>query len=124
MIRLHAALREIDGVEPVEKLEAPEISEAARRGSCRYAVETLGLFSAWLGTVAGDLVLTLGARGGVMLGGGMLPKLGEAFDREAFCARFSNKGRMSGYLEPVPVDLIVSRGVALLGAARALAPRE
>lgn len=119
--RIHWALSALEGAQPDRELEAVEIGELARQGSCPLAVEALGLFSGWLGMVAGDLVLTLGARGGVYLGGGVLPKLGRAFDRQAFNARFVAKGRMSEYLEPVPVHLILRRGATLFGAARALA---
>ncbi len=96
----------------------------ARAKASAIAVETLEIFSSNLGAVGGDLVLTLGARGGLMLGGGILPKLGSAFDRELFNRRFVAKGRFSGYLEEVPVHLIVRRGATLLGAARALSMRS
>ena len=86
---------------------------------CREAVD---LFCAFLGTAAGNLALTLGARGGVYIGGGIVPRLGEAFDRSPFRARFEAKGRFSAtYLAAIPVFVIVAKqSPALLGAARAL----
>ncbi|MGB3563517.1 MAG: glucokinase [Thermoanaerobaculia bacterium] len=62
----------------------------------------------------------VGARGGVYLAGGVLPRLAEAFDDERFRTRFLAKGRFRTYLEPVPVDLIVSEEAALLGAVNHL----
>lgn len=81
----------------------------------------LDLFCGWLGAVAGDLALTLGARGGVFIGGGIVPRLGAAFERSPFRARFEAKGRFASYLREIPVQLIVSTtSPALRGAAEAL----
>lgn len=82
------------------------------------AREALELFFRFLGTVCGDLALTLGARGGVYLGGGILPVLREPFLASGFTARYLDKGRYSGYLEAIPVLLIVAETPALRGLAR------
>ena len=44
----------------------------------------LGMF----GTIAGNLALTLGARGGVYIAGGVVRAMGAAFDRALFRQRF------------------------------------
>lgn len=116
LVALYQAVAELSGAE-VGELEPSEVSELARREPTSPAGEALLLFTGWLGAVAGDLVLTLGARGGVYLAGGILPRLAEGFDDERFRDRFVAKGRFRAYLEPVPVDLIVSEEAALLGAA-------
>jgi glucokinase len=77
-------------------------------------------FAAMLGTVAGNLALTLGARGGVYLGGGIVPRLGERFAQLPFRARFEDKGRFSAYVAAIPTWVITAESPALLGAARAL----
>ena len=46
-----------------------------------------------LGTIASNLALTLGARGGVYIGGGIVPRLGNRFDASGFRQRFESKGR-------------------------------
>ena len=85
------------------------------------AVEALELFCSFLGNVAGNLALTLGARAGVYIGGGIVPRLGDAFTRSGFRASFESKGRFRSYLEPIPVFVIHAEvSPALLGAARAL----
>ena len=56
------------------------------------------MFCAMLGTVAGNLALTLGARGGIYIAGGIVPRLGEAFAHSQFRARFEDKGRLRSYL--------------------------
>jgi glucokinase len=77
------------------------------------------MFCAWLGTVAGDLALSLGARGGVYIGGGIVPRLGEFFDRSGFHQRFTTKGRFSELLAAIPVRLIVAKNPALIGCQQA-----
>jgi glucokinase len=83
--------------------------------------EVLDLFCAFLGTAAGNLALTLGAGGGVYIGGGIVPRLGGWFERSPFRTRFESKGRFMAYLAEIPVLVIqAERSPALLGAARAL----
>ena len=98
-----------------------EITALAVDGGNPQCVETLDLFCAFLGSVAGNLALTLGARGGVYIGGGIVPRLGATFEASRFRACFEAKGRFRSYLEPIPVYVIhTAVSPALLGAARAL----
>jgi glucokinase len=98
-----------------------DITARALDGSDPSSVRTLGMFCALLGSVAGNLALTLGARGGLYIGGGIVPKLGPWFAASPFRARFEAKGRMAAYLEPIPVYVITADvSPALVGAARAL----
>lgn len=119
---LHATLRELDGL-PADALNAEQVSARALAGTCPSAVEALTMFCALLGTVAGDLALTLGARGGVYLGGGIVPQLGGFFARSPFRERFIAKGRFRPYLERIPTWVIRSPHLALAGAAAALDAR-
>ncbi len=93
-----------------------DISEADQQ-SCE---EALRIFCSLLGSCAGNLVLTLGAEGGVYIGGGIVPKLGEFFVQSEFRHEFEAKGRMQGYLEKVPSYVIHSPYPALVGAAQLL----
>jgi glucokinase len=115
---LHAALCELDG-ERAEPIDGAEVSRRADAGAVR-SIEALALFSAWLGAFAGDLALTVGARGGVYLSGGVLPALGQGFDRAAFRERFLAKGRFRSWLERVPLRLITDERTAFRGLARRL----
>jgi glucokinase len=118
---LHAALATLDGAASAPLLSAAEITARALRGGDARCDETLHLFCSFLGNVAGNLALTLGARGGVYIGGGIVPRLGEAFDRSCFRERFEAKGRFREYLAPIPVFVIRAEvSPALLGASRAL----
>ncbi len=82
------------------------VSAAAIAGSDRHAVAALDMFFALLGSVAGDLALTLGAHGGVYLAGGILPRLVQPLKRSQFRERFLAKGRYRAYLESIPVWLV------------------
>jgi glucokinase len=115
---LHAVLAELDGERP-EAIEGAEVARRARDGEVR-ALEALSLFAGWLGAFAGDLALTVGARGGVYLSGGVLPALGAGFDRKAFRDRFLAKGRFRTWLERVPRRLITDDLAAFRGLARRL----
>ena len=86
--------------------------------ACR---QTLDLFCAMLGAYAGNVALALGARGGVFIGGGLVPRLGELFFSSRFRERFEHKGRFSGYLAAIPTVLITDTMVALHGVAAAVA---
>lgn len=114
---IHQALEELAGHTPVP-LTAAQIAERAARGEdmCRGA---LTMFCSVYGSVAGDFALAHGARGGVYIAGGIAQKI-EAFLRESpFRARFESKGRLSGYVQPIPTVLIANDEAALLGSARA-----
>lgn len=93
------------------------VTDSARDATCPACVEAVALFSAVLGSAAGDLALTLGARGGVFIAGGLSLRLGTLFDRAAFRRRFTAKGRMSAYLEGVPAWLVLRPDTGLIGAA-------
>jgi len=124
LLALYAALCELDGV-PAEALTAEAVSARGRDGTCPHCAEALSIFCALLGTVAGDLALTLGARGGVYIGGGIVPQLGAFFAQSSFRSRFEAKGRFQPYLARIPTWVIHSPHVALIGASAALdAPIE
>jgi glucokinase len=116
---LHDAIRQLEGAPPCP-LDSREIGARALVGSCPYCSEALEVFCALLGSVAADLAFTLGARGGVYVGGGIVPALGGFFERSGFRARFEAKGRFSAYLAGIPTYVIRAPYAALSGADEAL----
>ncbi len=121
LVDIHTALCLADGVLPPEGWSAAQVSAAALSGQQPRCAEALSMLCAWLGSVAGNLALTLGAKGGVYIGGGIVPRLGEWFDHSPFRARFEAKGRFQSYLAEIPVWVIhASQSPALAGAAKAL----
>lgn len=102
-----------------ERLEAPAITGAALDGSSAGCRRTVDTFCAILGSVAGNVALTLGATGGMYIGGGIAPRLGALFEASDFRARFEDKGRFAPYLQAIPSRIIMRRHAPLLGAAAA-----
>ncbi len=119
LVNLYHALCQLDGALPAP-LQPTDVSTAAIDGSDAHCVAAVALFASLLGNVAGNLALTLGAHGGIYLGGGVVPRLGTAFDGVLFRQRFEDKGRFAGYLAAVPTWLITAATPALTGVARAL----
>ncbi|WP_312554360.1 glucokinase, partial [Massilia sp.] len=109
--------------QPVEALGAPEISRRALAGECALSSQVLDVFCGMLGTVAGNLAVTLGAQGGVYIGGGIVPRLGERFAASSFRSRFERKGRFSAYLAQVPTYVITAEYPAFLGVSAILAEK-
>lgn len=116
LANIYRALCAVDGT-LFAAVKAEEIGQAALKGEQPTAVKAVDMFFAILGSVAGDAVLSTGARGGVILGGGILPKIRTLLPQSKFGERFLDKGRMREYVETVPVKLIIADGAALIGAA-------
>ncbi len=103
--------------ELVPSWTAPEITHRARSLRCPLSLDVIRCFTSMLANVAGNLALTLGATGGVYLGGGIVPQLGELFDRSLFRARFEEKDRSQKVMLPIPTFIITAQYPALMGAA-------
>jgi glucokinase len=119
LVNLYTAIAQLDGA-AAEPLTPEAIDERGRNGTCAMCREALEVFCAALGTAAGNVALTLGARGGVFIGGGIVPRLGAFFDASAFRARFESKGRLSDYVRPIPAYVITAPYPGLIGAAMAV----
>ncbi|MBC7983623.1 MAG: glucokinase [Candidatus Obscuribacterales bacterium] len=114
---LYEALCTVEGVAPqvLQPARVAELGLTNANTQCRAALE---MFCAMLGTVAGNLALTLGAHGGVYIGGGIVPRFGNFFAASSFRQRFEAKGRYANYLAAVPVFVIHSALPAFIGLAR------
>lgn len=119
LVNIVGALREIDGLEP-STLSPADITHLGVSGEDPLCEESLDMFCRLLGSCAGNLALTLGAEGGVVIGGGIVPRLGDFFARSDFRAAFEAKGRMQGYLARIATHVIRSPYPALTGAAQLL----
>jgi len=119
---IYRALAHHQGRAP-EALGAPEISRRALSGECALCDQVVEVFCGMLGTVAGNLAVTLGSQGGVFIGGGIVPRLGERFARSCFRARFEQKGRFAAYLAQVPTYVITAEYPAFLGVSAILDKR-
>ena len=113
---LYSTLAEIAG-RAGETPEQHAITAAAKADPASFDGEVLARFCAILGSVAGNIALTMGATGGVMLAGGILPQLRDALLASPFRARFDAKGRFEAYMKAIPTALIVQDFAGLIGAA-------
>lgn len=114
LANLHAVVAELQGAD-VPPRDAAAVVAAA--GSCPVAGEALSLFLDFLASVAGDLGLAWGARGGVFLAGGILPRLVGRMDAGAFRTRFEAKQPMAHWMKEVPLALVTHPAPAFLGLA-------
>jgi glucokinase len=124
---LHWAVGEVRGQPaaalPADAIVAAGIAPQTAAGFDAQCRETLEHFCALLGGFAGNVALTFGARGGLYVGGGIAPRLGEFFFRSRFRQRFEAKGRFEAYLAAIPTWLIVDTHAAMTGARVALQQR-
>lgn len=118
LLNLHQALCELEGHSP-EFVTADAITAAAEAGN-PGAIAVTETFCAVLGAVAGDLALAYGARGGVLIAGGVSQKLLITPAAAKFRDGFEAKWRLTGYMAEIPTSLIVHPYAALVGAARVL----
>ncbi len=97
---------------PVAEITREALEDAG--GTGRQAV---ALFLGLLARFAGNAALTQGARGGVFIGGGIVPRLLPIIDCDAFARNFTDKGAMADYCTAIPIDVITDTDAALRGAA-------
>jgi len=113
---LYQALCGLDGRQ-AGALDPQQITSAALSGNNPHCHEALEMFCGILGTAAANLVVTLGARAGCFIGGGIVPRLGGYFENSPFRRRFEAKGRFSAYVAAVPTYVILAETPALRGLA-------
>jgi glucokinase len=116
---LYKAICELNGTE-AEPLVAAQVTEralAARDVACEEALERMCCL---LGNTAANLAVTLGARGGIYIGGGVIGRLGDYFAQSGFRAAFEAKGRFENYMKRIPTYVIRAEQPALIGCAMGL----
>ena len=122
LVNLYSVLCELADV-PAAPFTPPQITDPRTWSEDPRTRDATAMFCAMLGTVAGNLALTLGARGGIYIAGGIVPRLGNAFAESGFRMRFEAKGRFRWYLAAIPTYVITRPLPALLGAAALLERR-
>jgi glucokinase len=122
LVNLYQVIAAVEGTIAQDRT-ATEITAAAVAGRCMASQAALNMFCAMLGTFAGNAALTFGARGGVFIGGGIVPRIANYVAASQFRTRFENKGRFQSYLAAIPVYIITHPYPAFFGL-RALAQRN
>jgi glucokinase len=118
LVNLYEAICAVERKDP-EALQPADVMQRGIQGSVPMCAEALQTFCALLGRVTGDLVLTLGALGGVYIGGGIVPRMADYFLRSPFHESYLDKGRYRDYLAPVPIKIITTPHPAFIGLAHA-----
>ncbi len=116
LVNIHRALCQIEGV-PWPGHRPEGITQEALEDADSLSHQSVDLFCAALGGYAGDIAVMTGARGGIYLGGGILPKIRPLFEASCFLERFKAHGPMTGYVSDIPVSMITTDAASLLGAA-------
>ena len=118
---IYQAIAALDG-KAIAARNAGEVTESAINGECQTAREALETFCALLGSLAGNVALTFGARGGVYVAGGIAPRIVDFIAQSKFRQRFEAKGRLKTYVETIPSHVIMHPAAAFIGL-KAMAQR-
>ncbi|MDP4732941.1 MAG: glucokinase, partial [Limnohabitans sp.] len=116
---LYRAICELNGTE-AEALAAAQVTERALAANDVACEEALDRMCRLLGNAAANLAVTVGARGGIYIGGGVIGRLGNYFAQSGFRAAFEAKGRFEAYMKRIPTYVIRAEQPALIGCAMAL----
>ena len=117
---LYRCVAKVNG-QQLQGYSSADVSTLALNKQDETCLLTLNLFCQWLGAVAGDIALIQGARGGVFIGGGVLPRFIDFVKASPFEQAFKEKGIMKSYMTDIPVDISLNTNAALLGSAIYLA---
>ncbi len=116
---IHRALAERNGVAAPER-SSQAILEGALNEHDALCLEVLDVFCGMLGSASANLAVTLGAVGGIFIGGGIVPRMGEWFATSSFRTRFEAKGRFTEYIAQIPTYVIMTPNPAFYGVATIL----
>ena len=119
IFNIYRSLCKINNIERAYKTPA-EVAAAAQAGSDELALQSLNMFCSGMGSAAGNLALTYGAKGGIYIAGGVVPRFIDFFIKSDFRYKFEEKGRFVSYLKPIPIFIVVRENLGLLGAAKKL----
>ena len=117
---IYRSLCQLEDVTPLP-LSAADITTQALAHSNPQCTQTLHMFCALMGQVAGNVALTTGALGGVYIAGGIIPRILPFFTQSAFRARFEAKGRYESYMQAIPTGVITLSNPAYFGLTQFLA---
>ncbi|MDZ7653231.1 MAG: glucokinase [Burkholderiaceae bacterium] len=118
---LYRAVATVRGQPFNASLAAPDITRLGLQRSDASCTEAVDTFCAMLGGFAGNVALTVGARGGLLVAGGVAHTLRDYLPHSRFRERFEAKGRFRGYLAPIATGLVIAPHAALAGAGQGIA---
>jgi glucokinase len=101
--------------------DAAVVTRFALAGRDECCAAALDRFVRGLAAEAANLALKVAATGGVCIAGGIAPRIVDRLREPDFARAFTAKGRLSRFLEAIPVRVILNPDVGLLGAAEVAA---
>lgn len=115
LVRLYRAVCHVWGAQP-DDLDSEQISSRGVDAEDPVCHQTLELFFSLLGAAAGNLAVTVYARGGVYLAGGIVPDLADFAAASPMRRRFDERGRMADLVRAIPLYLIEDAEPGMTGA--------
>ncbi len=115
LINLYRAVSTLWGAEP-EQMTTEEISSQGVAADDPVCHQTLEIFFGLLGAAAGNLALTVCARSGVYIGGGIVPKLRDFARSSPMRRRFDERGELESFAAEIPLYLVLDEDPGLTGA--------
>jgi glucokinase len=116
MFNIYKALAVVRG-QQVSDVDAMEMTRRAMDREDKLSEDALDLYCTLFGRLAGDLALTLNAHGGVYLSGSLMQRVGADRISQGFNKGFTDKGKMTGKVDRIPVNLLRLKDQCLLGAS-------
>ena len=110
--------------------ESPEVADKVRSGDPAavittrasnegdpLCVKTVEMFVSIYGAEAGNLALKTLSVGGVIVGGGIAPRIIDWITAGGFMTAFKDKGRLSPLMDAIPVRIAINPQAPVIGAA-------
>jgi len=116
---LYAAMCSLWGMQPAD-LSPADITNLGQDMSDPVCHQTLETFCALLGAAAGNLAVTVAARGGVYIGGGIVSRMLDFVRASQLRRRFEERGAMADFVKPIPIMVVTESEPGLIGAAQCL----
>ena len=101
---------------PYSPLSPAIIREKAKNGDA-VCLEICEIRAAAVMGAVGDMALSGGARGGVILAGGVSERMIDFLKADDAMARFLKRGKRSDYMADIPIHVLINPMAALIGAA-------
>jgi glucokinase len=123
LVRLHAARLAARG-KPAAGLDGAAIVDRAHHDRAGEEAATIALYWRIIARFAGDMGVTFVATGGVTLAGGVLPRVIDLLDEQAFRAAFEAKAPVDALARRIPTRLVMHADSVLVGMAAIAAKPE
>lgn len=116
LVLIYEFLAQKKGVPVVANMTPMQINEKAHADREGLFAETVQLFFDLVASEAANVSLQYFSEGGVVIAGGIMPRLHSLFSSEKFLSRFHDKGRFDDWLKNIPIVLCKNTQAPTIGA--------